>query len=203
MEATGVDETHVAQSVTFVLMNAGGKTLASATSGGKTTCNFVVGMKNMLANGTSREGGYMNSSNTISGGWDSCARRTWCNNVFRAAVPSTLRGCFKQFNNITANGGSTSTATSSDYFALPSEKEIFGTTTYANLTAESSNTQFSYYATAANRIKKEGDSGSASTWWERSPYNVGSTLFCLVSTDGSANSGGASYARGLAPFGCI
>ena len=203
MPATGVGESHVEQTVTFVLMNAGGKTLANATASGRTTCSFIVGMKNGLANGTTGETGYMNSSNTNSGGWEACARRTWCNSVFRNAIPSTLRGIFKQHLNITANGTDSTTITSTDYFALPAEKEVFGSVTYANSTAEASLTQFEYYKTSANRIKKTGDSGSAYAWWERSPYSGYSGDFCSVSPDGSANSNGASSARALAPFGCI
>lgn len=193
METTGVGESHVAQDVTMVLMNVGGKTL---TGGG--TCAFIVGQKHSL-----NETGYMNSSNTNSGGWDSCARRTWCNSVYKNALPSTLVGIFKQHQNITANGSSSSssTITSSDYFALPSEKEVFGSTTYANATAESSNTQFKYYETSSNRIKNVN--GSADRWWERSPGDGDSSHFCSVGSDGNASYGNASYNRGLAPFGVI
>ena len=45
MEATGVDESHAEQNVTFVLMNAGGKMLAN----GQTECSFIVGIKDGLA----------------------------------------------------------------------------------------------------------------------------------------------------------
>ena len=198
MSATGVDESHASQTVTFVLMNAGGKTLANATPSGRTECSFIVGMKNGLA-----EKGYMNSSDTNSGGWEACARRTWCNDVFRNAIPSTLRNIFKQHLNVTASGSSSTTATSTDYFALPAEKEIFGAVTYANSTAEANLTQFEYYKTSSNRIKKAGDSGSAYYWWERSPYSGYSLSFCYVYSDGSANYDGASIASLLAPFGCI
>ena len=198
MEATGVNETHAEQTVTFVLMNAGGKTLANATPSGRTECSFIVGMKNGLA-----ERGMMNPDNINNGGWEACPRRTWCNEVFRNAMPSTLRDIFKQHLNVTANGSSNTTATSTDYFALPAEKEAFGSNTYANSTAEANLTQFEYYKTSANRIKKTGDSGSAYAWWERSPYSGYSGDFCSVSPDGSANSNGASSARALAPFGCI
>ena len=193
MAATGVGESHSAQNVTMVLMNKGGKTLAN----GK-TCSFIVGLKNGLATT-----GYMNSTNTNSGGWESCARRTWCNNVFRNAIPSALRGIFKQHKNVTANGSSTGTTTSTDYFALPAEKEVFGSVTYANATAETSLTQFEYYKTTANRVKNAGDSGSASGWWERSPNSGNSTRFCSVYSGGSAGGNNAGYAHLLAPFGCI
>lgn len=198
MAATGVGESHVAQDVTFVLMNAGGKTLDSGE-----TCHFIVGQKNGLANGTSGEYGYMNSSNTNSGGWDSCARRSWCNNVYKAAIPDALRPIFKPFRNITADGSGTTTKTSVDTFALASEKEIFGTTTYADSTAEASNSQFKYYETASNRIKKQGDTGSAGYWWERSPYSGGTAYFCYVGSGGAASYIAASSTYLLAPFGCI
>ena len=198
MEATGVNETHVEQTVTFVLMNAGGKTLANATPSGRSECSFIVGMKNGLA-----EKGYMNASNTNSGGWEASARRTWCNDVFRNAIPSTLRDIFKQHLNITAKGSSSTTATSTDYFALPAEKEVFGSNTKANSTAEASLTQFDYYKTSSNRIKKTGDGGSASKWWERSPKSAASNFFCAVSSGGNANMNGASETYALAPFGVI
>lgn len=203
MSATGVGESHVEQTVTFVLMNAGGKTLANATPGGRTECSFIVGMKNGFANGTSGEFGYMNSSNTNSGGWEASARRTWCNDVFRNAIPSTLRNIFKQHLNVTANGSSSTTATSTDYFALPAEKEVFGSVPNANSTAETNLTQFEYYKTSANRIKKTGDSGSAGSWWGRSPCSGVSNLFCSVGSVGNAGGDLASDTRLLAPFGCI
>ena len=199
MSATGVRESHVAQTATFVLMNRGGKTLADGT----TECNFVVGMKNFLSNGTSGELGYMNSGSTHSGGWEACARRTWCNNVFREAIPSTIRPIFKQHLNITGNGSGSTTVTSTDYFALPSEKEVFGSITYANSAAEASNTQFEWYQTTANRIKKAGDSGSAGNWWERSPYTDDSISFCYVTSNGSASGVSANTSYGLSPFGVI
>lgn len=203
MEATGVSESHVTQDVTMVLMNEGGKTLTTPI-GEITECAFIVGQKNMLANGTTLEGGYMNSSNTNGGGWNNCARRTWCNSVYKNALPSTLVKIFKKHQNITANGSSSMTATSNDYFALPSEKEVFGSVTNANATAEENNTQFKYYETSSNRIKYAGETGgSAYEWWERSPYSGSSRFFCCVSGVGTVDVYGASVTRGLAPFGVI
>lgn len=202
MAKGAVGETHVAQTVTLVLMNSGGKTLTTPVNG-KSECAFVVGQKNCLANGTTIEAGYMNSSNTNANGWDGCARRTWCNATYRNSLPATLKELFKQFNNVTASGSSSAKKTSADYFALPSEMEIFGEITYANATAEAENSQFDYYKTSANRVKKRGDSGSAYHWWERSPYSGASSIFCFVTGGGSANYTTASYTHGIAPFGCI
>ena len=194
MAATGVGESHVEQTVTLVLMHAGGKTLNTPTESGRTTCSFVVGLKDSL-----KEKGYMNSSNTSAGGWTSSARRTWCNSVFKGALPVNLAPIFKQFENKTSAGNqSTTINTDVDWFALPSEIEIFGSTTYS---ASGEGTQFTWYETAANRIKKVD--GSAYTWWERSPDTSNTTAFCLVDAGGGAYTNGASGTLGLAPFGCI
>lgn len=191
MSATGVGESHAEQNVQMVLTDPGHYTLASGQP-----CHFVVVQKDCL-----NETGYMNASSTNSGGWNECARRTWCNNVYRNAIPGALRPIFKQFTTYAANGTGSSAVVSSDYFALFSEKEVFGSTTYADSSAESKNSQLNYYMTSSNRIK--GANGRAYYWWERSPYNGSSYPFCAVSTSGGAESGGAGTAYGLAPFGCI
>ena len=191
MSATGVGESHAAQSVQFVLSDPGHFTLASGKP-----CNFVVNMKDCL-----KETGYMNSSNTNSGGWNGCARRTWCNNVFRNAIPSGLRPAFKQFKTKAATGTGTASTTSTDWFALPSEMEVFGRVTYANSSAESGNTQLNYYKTSSNRVKKVN--GGADWWWERSPRSSSSSYFCVVNADGSAYYTIAGLGGGLSPFGCI
>ena len=199
MSATGVGESHAAQQVDLVLMHAGGYDLNAAVASGRTKCSFVVGLKDSLT-----EAGYMNSSNTNSGSWNGSARRTWCNNVFRNAIPSTLRAIFKQFKTVTAQtyNGSTN-QTSVDYFALPAEREIFDARNYCNQTEYNALFQFDYYKTASNRVKKLGKTGTASSWWGRSPYYYNLTNFCNVNSYGNANYGNANAAHGLAPFGCI
>lgn len=193
MSATGVGESHAAQSVQFVLSDPGHYTLANGSP-----CHFVVIQKDSLT-----EYGYMNSSSTNSGGWNGCARRTWCNNVYRNAIPSALRPIFKQFKSYAANGTGSTAIESTDYFALFSEKEIFGSCSYSNSTAEANNTQLDYYKTSSNRIKKRGTNGSASHWWERAPDSSGSSHFCRVTSSGNAGWDYAINAYGLAPFGCI
>ena len=198
MAATGVGESHAAQTVTFVLMDKDHFELSEVTSGGKTRCSFVVGQKEML-----NENGYMNSSNTNSGGWDATARRTWCNNVYYNALPSALKPIFKKFKNNSASGSGTSAQkTSEDYFSLFSEMEIFGTLTYANATGEANNTQIEYYKTTANRTKTYANGGSYTYWWERSACSDYGNRFCCVNS-GTAYGNSASTAYGLAPFGCV
>ena len=194
MSATGVGESHNAQDVVFVLSHVGGKTLTTPTASGRTTCSFQFDMKHGLYNR-----GYMNSTNTNVGGWTSCARRTWCNSVFKNAVPNTLSPIFKQHKNLTSAGNQSSTIdTTDDWFALRSEIEIFGTISYS-FAGEGS--QVTYYQTTANRIKQS--QGANYYWWERSPRSSNTTLFCRVSSGGGANSDFASYSYGLAVCGCI
>lgn len=203
MAATGVNESHVAQTVEWVIADFDKIPLTTAR-GTRTKAAVVFTQKNFLANGTSGEWGYMNSSNTNSGGWDSCARRTWCNNVYKSALPSGLQGLLKQVNIVTASGSSSDTATSADYIFLPAEKEVFGTAAkYANATAEASLSQWEYFETQANRVKKAGASGSAYYWWERSPFSGYSDSFCGVYSGGTANYSSASSGFGVAPSGCI
>lgn len=197
MSATGVGESHVAQNVTMVLMDSQHFDLTTATVGGDTKDHFVVGLKHSL-----KETGYMNSSDTNTGSWDGSARRTWCNNVFKAAIPATLRDCFKQFKCITAKtyNGSTTTI-SNDYFALFAEMEVFGTRTYSNSTEAAALSQIKWYETAANRVKKVN--GQAYYWWERSPRFDRNASFCDVNSGAYATQDVATYHCGFAPFGCI
>ena len=205
MSATNVGESHAAQTVTLVLLNAGGKTLTNGKE-----CSFVVGLLDCL-----NETGYMNSSNTNDGSWEGSKRRAWCNNEFKTAMLSTgIGSIFKQHYNITAktyNGTSSDNwQQSTDWFALPAGKEVFGSEYssgtsygggYSNYIESTKLSQFSYYADNSHRIKKANS--SAVYWWERSPYYDRSNLFCCVYSDGSASANYASSGCGLAPFGCI
>ena len=207
MSATGVGESHAAQKVDLVLMHAGGYKLNTAVASGRTTCSFIVGQKDSLATA-----GYMNSSDTNSGSWNGSPRRTWCNSVYKNALPNTLLPIFKQFKTITAKTYNGSTNQESvDYFALPAAKEIFGgsatsegsATSYSNLTEFNALFQFDWYKTTSNRIKKLGKTGRASGWWERSPgYNY-NDIFCFVQSEGKAGTAGVANPLGLSPFGCI
>lgn len=185
------NESHTAQDVQMVLTDPGHFTLANGKK-----CSFVVLQKDCL-----KEYGYINARNTNSGGWENCPRRTWCNNVFRNAIPATLRPIFKQFTTYAALGAGSTSAASSDYFALFSEKEVFGSTTYANSSSESKNTQLTWFKTSSNRVKRVN--GSAYYWWGRSPYNTNSNSFCCVDYSGNADWYDANFSCGLAPFGCI
>lgn len=198
MPAEYVGEAHVEQDVTMVLMNAGGKELVEPVNG-VAECAFIVGQKNSLND----KGGYMDSSGTNNGGWDQCKRRAWCNATYRNSIPETLRNLFKLHKNITASGIGSGTTVSQDYFALASEKEVFGTVTYADATAEAENIQFEWYKTATNRLKKFV-SNKNHYWRERSPHKTDSASFCVVDGSGVANNSyAANQNMAISPFGCI
>lgn len=195
MEATaGVGESHIAQTVTFVLMNKGGKTLTTPVASGRTACSFIVGMKDCL-----NEKGYMNS---VGPGWNwtSCNRRAWCNSTFKAALPETLLPAFKQFQNQTSQGyQKPSINTDDDYFALPSEIEISGSAS-GSYTGEG--TQFTWYGTSSNRIKQVNRTND--TWWGRSPSNSIDVGCSYVNTSGVVQfNSGATVAHGISPFGVV
>ena len=76
--------------------------------------------------------------------------------------------------------------------------EIFGSTTYAKAGEGS---QYEYYQSGNSRVKTVN--GSASSWWERSPYGRDSAYFCAVISVGGANSASASDSYGVAFGFCI
>ena len=136
----------------------------------------------------------MNSSNTNSGGWTSCAMRSTHLPAILALMPTEVQNGIREVSKKASVGGASSTIeTVSDKLFLLSEVEIFGSTSYS---AAGEGTQYDYYKAGNSKVKKRN--GSAANWWERSPYASHSTHFCLVYSDGSAGSGIASTARGVA-----
>lgn len=189
------EETHSAQTVTFVLMNKGGKTLAS---GG--TCKFVVGLKNCLS-----VKGWINFADVSSGGFPQMSRRGWYDTDFRNAIPATLRGIFKQHINYCNVGDSSvkpgTIGSTVDYFAPPAVVEVLGNN--GNYSMDGEGTQFEWYKTTANQLKKLGDSGSKANYWTRSKQTYNNTNMCLINTNGVCTTTRPSSFLGLTMFGCI
>lgn len=214
MAATGVGESHRAQTVQLVIFDFNHDDLATAING-HSKAAVSVGLKDCLmdasnasnpVNGSAdTEKGYMNSTNTNVGGWKNCERRTWCNNVFFAALPSALQSMVKTVNKKSGTGGGSSSGTevTADKIFLASEIEIFGSKTYS---VDGEGTQYQYYKNAtANRYKmpKWNSSYVTNVYWERSPGSGGSTFFCFVNIDGGASFSNTYTARGVAPCLCI
>ena len=136
----------------------------------------------------------MNSSNTNSGGWTSCAMRSTHLPAILALMPTEVQNGIREVNKLTSAGSKSSTInTTADKLFLLSEVEIFGSTSYS---AAGEGTQYDYYKAGNSKVKKRN--GSAAGWLERSPDASNATYFCRVNGDGNAGRGSASNARGVA-----
>ena len=186
------DITVGSETLTLVIMGFNHDDLAS---GGKAGITF--GMKNLMAT-THR----MNASNTNSGGFTGSEMYSWLQNTLLPTLPSDLQAVLKSVNKKTSAGSQSSTInTNSMKLFLFSEIEIFGSTTYSKAGEGS---QYSYFATAANRIKYlSNGSGSAYWWWERSPDGSASGYFCGVNDSGAANGYLADGASGVCFGFCV
>lgn len=164
-------------------------------AGGKAGITF--GMKNLM-----KDTRQMNSSNTNSGGFPGSAMYSWLQNTLLTQLPSDLQSVIKMVNKKTSAGSQSSTInTNAMKLFLFSEQEIFGAKTYST---GNEGTQYSYFATAGNRVKYlQNGAGSASLWWERSPYASSSSYFCLVSSGGYAYYYAASFSRGVCFGFCV
>ena len=133
----------------------------------------------------------MNSSNTNSGGWTSCAMRSTHLPAILALMPTEVQNGIREVNKLTSAGNKSSTInTTADKLFLLSEVEIFGSTDYS---AAGEGTQYDYYK--AGNSKAKNRNGSAAYWWERSPRANASARFCVVNSDGVAASVSASHAE--------
>ena len=141
----------------------------------------------------------MNSTNTNAGGWKNSAMRTSTMATLLGQLPTALKNAIKAVNKVSSVGNNSSgLETTSDKLFLLSEIEIFGTTKYS---FAGEGTQYEYYAAGNSTVKNV--SGSANSWWERSPLSGDTTGFCRVGGDGDAYSGSASASRGVSFGFCV
>lgn len=136
----------------------------------------------------------MNSSDTNSGGWTSCAMRSTHLPAILALMPTEVQSGIREVNKLTSAGNNSTTInTTADKLFLLSEVEIFGSSTNS---VAGEGTQYDYYKAGNSKVKKWN--GSANIWWERSPRAGSSTRFCVVYGNGSAYSNDSSSVRGVA-----
>lgn len=173
------------QNVIITIQHKGGKELVTPYMG-KTTCAFIIGMKDTLygggGNGKNGAGAYMNGTNTNNGGWNSCGMRSYLNNSVYNVIDSNFKTLLKKHKNITSIGNRSDTIIASeDYLALPNLTEVVGNSYYGgNATQEkNSSFQFDYYkniSTVKNCVY-EG-------YWTRSPYINNDTSFMKITSNG-------------------
>ena len=136
----------------------------------------------------------MNSLDTNSGGWTSCAMRSTHLPAILALMPSEVQAGIKEVNKLTSAGSQSSTInTTTDKLFLLSEIEIFGSVRYSK---SGEGTQYAYYKAGNSKVKKVN--GSNSAWWERSPSGGINTFFCRVGSEGGNYDGYASDSKGVA-----
>lgn len=188
---------------------------------GKTTSGTDIAFCDSNYNSTgSGQGFRMNLSNTNSGGWNgSYGRNTLLGNSgtptappansFMAALPSDLRAVMNPVTKYTDNTGNASntsgavTATT-DYLFFLAEFEVQGTRSWANQYEQNYQAQYDYYKAGNSKVKYRHDAtGTAVYHWCRSADYYNSRSFCIVDTDGGANSDYAYRSSGLAPGFCV
>ena len=110
---------------------------------------------------------------------------------------------------LSSAGATSDTIVSCDaHLFLFSQVEVgFDTTAvpYKNeVDADAARKTFAIFTSNASRIKKTyNNTGSANSWWLRSPLASSSTAFCYVNYAGSASSFNASYSYGVSWGFCI
>lgn len=181
----------------------------TALSGGKDIC---------LVSGYSDDSDfYMNTNSTNAGGWEDSYMRnnilgtskTSYSGIFIGVLPSALRNVLKSVTKYTDNTGNSSTSSgavtaTTDYAFLLSEYEVFGSCTYSNTNEASRQQQYAYYAAGNSKIKyNHSSTGSAVTWWLRSPSRSSSTNFVGVGSSGNVYSSRANFSLGVAPCFCV
>ena len=149
----------------------------------------------------------MNTSDTNSGGWNSCQMKSTICPAFKNALPSDLQSNIRAVTKWQNDGNSTTGQSSSNEIWLLSEMEIFGSASMSEYAANQA--QYDFYKgvtgwSAAPQIKyKDTSTSTVVGWWERSAYSSNSTLFCYVNTDGYANVSYANASSGFAPCLCL
>ena len=130
-------------------------------------------------------------------------------NTLMSCLPSDLRTVMKPMTVYTENSSTSShntqsnVTTSVDYLPLLAEKEICGDLTQpnANIYEKNYQTQYMYYINGGTKLKyKYSNNTSVTSYWLRSPYNVGNTSFCEIYTSGNSLGESTRSSRGISPI---
>lgn len=131
----------------------------------------------------------MNPTNDTTGGWASSNMRAWLRENIYPMIDSDIRNRIVAVTKNYFDAKTVSRLTISDTVWIPSEYEIFGTTSYEN----SGTLYTGVFTDATSRIKKYGLNGSAGIWWLRSASSTGS-FRCVVNGGGAfGNNANGAY----------
>ena len=158
----------------------------------------------------------MNSGATNSGGWElSQMRIKICgtslssySGTIIAVIPASLRAVLKSVTKYTDNIGKRTDASAvtstTDYFFLLSEYEVFGKISRGNKSEASKQAQYSYYSAGNSKVKyKHSATSTAVYWWLRNPVSSSNSEFVYVYTSGQVASSYAYTCKGFAPGFCV
>ena len=158
----------------------------------------------------------MNSGATNSGGWElSQMRIKICgtslssySGTIIAVIPAALRAVLKSVTKYTDNIGQRTDASAvtstTDYFFLLSEYEVFGKISRGNKNEASKQAQYSYYKAGNSKVKyKHSATSTAVYWWLRNPVRSSNSEFVYVYTSGQVASSYAYTCKGFAPGFCV
>lgn len=145
----------------------------------------------------------MNSGDTNSGGWESCAMRNTHLPAIFLLMPNEVQDGITEVSKLTSAGNKDVTIkTTSDKLFLLSESEIWE---YEWHTNGNEGDQYPYYkqGTYGNRPKKIGS--TVVDWWWRSPDINSSTNFCYTfrNYNGAAQTSNAFSKLGISPAFCF
>ena len=148
-------------------------------SDGSGKAKLCLGMKHLTKNEYQ-----MNSFGTNHGGWNQCdIKNTVMKNVFNS-IPVELRNSIKEVKTEANEGGATESFQQCiDKVFLPGFTET-GITYSINF--DGNQTKFPIFTDDNSRIKKiNNGSGSATSWWTRSPSYSEYNSFCAIGEYGS------------------
>lgn len=138
----------------------------------------------------------MNSSNTNSGGWRGSRLRREDLPAILALMPQEVQDGIREVTKMSGIGGSTTVEAVTDKLFLLSEVEVFGSATYA---PADEGTQYAYYSSGGEEVRKKTQNGYQMSWWERSPSKAGSSTFSMVGSSGNKTTSSPTTANGV-PF---
>lgn len=148
---------------------------------------------------------YEGNNDTNHGGWNGCYMRNSVMQWIKNALPTDLQNALKTVTKYTDNTGggsneSSSVTATTETICLEAEFEVHGARSYANSYEQNKQKQYDYYKNGNSKIRyKYNSTNDAVFWWNRSPGAAYYTGFCIVFTDGSANSNMSRFCYAIAP----
>ena len=167
-------------------------------------CGFVIEFADIITNRV------INSTSTTRGSWSATTIRTFVNNDIYNLLPTDLKNGILNTNVITGHGNSESNnSTSTDKLYLLSPIEIYGSVSTSYDSANNVTNQLDYYKQnnvslnsynlAIKNTVVSGGTGSASTWWTRTPAQIMDGQFMMVTNTGNLYSTYLTQELGVSP----